>query len=101
MRSDLSGRGLLLVWTDVVPALEAEFNAWYDIVAKTRGLNPLAGDRFLDSVLMIEATSQEALSNALSSMACEAFARSARPDDVPACLQFRYGMHAASAAKVA
>jgi hypothetical protein len=228
MNGDLSGRGLLLVWTDVVPALEAEFNAWYDrdhvrervsgipgvergrrfvayrggpkylaaydipsasvmisepylalrgtrdpdslrfipqfrntrklvgtiqageeraegcvcalvipggaalqlrphlretvvprtlrlpgivavryaesdpdIVARTRGLNPRTGDRFLDSVLMIEATSHEALSTALESVASEPFARSAGADNAPACLQFRYGMHAAGAAKVA
>lgn len=70
-----------------------------DIVAKTRGLNPRTGDRFLDSVLMIEATSDEALSSALSSMASEPFARSVGCDDARACLQFRCGMHAASGSK--
>lgn len=70
-----------------------------DIVAKSRGLNPRTGDRFLDSVLMIEATTQEALSTALQSVASEPFACSADPADAPACLQFRYGMHAAEAAK--
>ncbi|MPZ44873.1 MAG: hypothetical protein GEV05_16015 [Betaproteobacteria bacterium] len=70
-----------------------------DIVAKTRGLNPRAGDHFLDNVLMIEATSDEALSTALSSMASQPFARGAGPDAAPACLQFRYGMHAAGGSK--
>lgn len=27
---DVGGRGLLLVWTDVVPEAETAFNAWYD-----------------------------------------------------------------------
>jgi len=27
---NLAGRGLLLVWTDVAPEAEADFNAWYD-----------------------------------------------------------------------
>jgi hypothetical protein len=87
----------ILALPGVVAVRYAENDA--DIVAKTRGLNPRTGDRFLDSVLMIEATSQEALSSALSSVASEPFARGAGADGAPACLQFRYGMHAAGAAK--
>jgi hypothetical protein len=86
-----------IVLPGVVAVRYAESNP--DIVAKTRGLNPRSGDRFLDSALMIEATSHESLSTALTSMAPQTFARSSGCDDDPACLQFRYGMHAAGAPK--
>ncbi|MCC6531682.1 MAG: hypothetical protein IT531_03970 [Burkholderiales bacterium] len=68
-----------------------------DIVAKTRGLNPRTGDRFLDCVLMIEATSDQALAAALAGIEQEPFVREAPASDAAVRMQFRYGMHASAA----
>lgn len=65
-----------------------------EILGLTRGLNPRTGDRFLDSVLMIEATSAQALDTALEQTDFASLAaQGLRVDAAPTCLRFRYGLH--------